>query len=115
MPPERIGFNEQIAENMAHWRGLRRGLYLLWLDSADYEEWAARQLQDPQGRVNVCGIEIVQELNGYRRAYYRWFEDASVEDFLRLPRSVRVVPGRSSDAWDRPSVKSARFLVHGRD
>ncbi len=114
VPPERIGFNEQIAENMAHWRGLRRGLYLLWLDSADYEEWAARQLQDPQGRVNVCGIEIVQELNGYRRAYYRWFEDASVEDFAppsKCPRCSRPVVRRlGSTVCEECSV-----LVHGRD
>jgi hypothetical protein len=41
------------------------------------------------GRVQVLGIEIVEELNAHRRAYYRWFEDASVDDFVPLSKCPR--------------------------
>jgi hypothetical protein len=89
VPPERVGFNEQLARGMAHWRGLHRALYTLWLDSEDYEERATRQLADPKGRVNIRGMEIVEELNAHRRAYYWWFEDASVDDFVPLSKCPR--------------------------
>jgi hypothetical protein len=89
VPPERIGFDEQLAGAMAHWRGLHRGLYLLWLDSADYEAWACERLQDPVGRAQILGMEIAERLNVHRRAYYWWFEDASVDDFVPLSKCPR--------------------------
>jgi hypothetical protein len=77
--PERIGFEEQLADAIAHWRGLHRSLYLLWLDSGEYESWARDRLLDRNGRVNMLGREIVVELNQFVRAYYYWFSDAEVD------------------------------------
>lgn len=78
--PERIGFDEQLADAIAHWRGLHRSLYLLWLDSGEYESWASDRLLDRNGRVNVLGREIVDELNRSVRTYYSWFSSTEVDD-----------------------------------
>jgi hypothetical protein len=84
VPPERIGFTAELAGYVTFWRNLHGALYLLRLDSEDFEEWAIKQLEDPEGRVNVEALELVGELNKFRRPYYRWFEDQSVDDFVPL-------------------------------
>jgi hypothetical protein len=61
----------------------------LWLDSGEYEVWALARLEDPGGQVTVRGLELVQELNKYRRAYYWWFEDNTVAGFVPLSRCPR--------------------------
>src|SRR5262245_48065353 len=81
VPPERIGFSESLAENLAFWRTLYRALELLWLDSGEYEDWARARLEDPVGRLNVQGLAITAELNVQYPAYYRWFEETSRDDF----------------------------------
>lgn len=55
------------------------------IDSGEYEAWARARLEDPSGQVNVSGMELVRELNNYRRTYYWWFQDASADDFVPLP------------------------------
>jgi hypothetical protein len=89
VPPERIGLTAELAGYVAFWRNLHGALYLLWLDSEDHEEWAAKQLEDSEGRVNVKALELVRELNKYRRTYYRWFQDQSVDDFIPFRRCPR--------------------------
>ena len=78
--PERIGFDELLADGIAHWRGVHRSLYLLWLDSDEYETWASERLVDPNGRVNVLGREIVSGLNQFVRAYLSWFHDSELDN-----------------------------------
>ena len=41
--PERIGFDERLAEDIACWLSLHRSLYQLWLDSGEYENWAEKK------------------------------------------------------------------------
>ena len=61
IPPERIGFSAELAERVAFWRNLHDALFMLWLDSSDYESWrgAARRSQGtgerpgPRGRAGV--------------------------------------------------------------
>jgi hypothetical protein len=89
LSPERMGFTTELAGHIAYWRNLHRALYTLWLDSADYEAWAITQLEDPVGRVNVHGLELVEDLNKYHRTYYRWFQDQSVDEFVSLTRCPR--------------------------
>jgi hypothetical protein len=89
VPPERVGFPTKLAEGIAYWRHLHDALYALWLDSSDYELWARRQLEDPSGRVNVLGLKIVQELNGYHHAFFWWFQDSGDETFAPLSRCPR--------------------------
>lgn len=81
--PERIGFGERLAEEIANWRSISRSLFLLWLDSNEYEEWAAAKLLDPRSSVNVRGREIVDQLSHFVRAYYWWFKDTELDDPLK--------------------------------
>ncbi len=89
IPPERLGITSQLARGIAYWRYLHAALFALWLDSEDYEDWARAQLEDPNGRVAVMGLELVDALNQYVRTYYRWFEDASEDDFVPLSQCPR--------------------------
>jgi Zn-ribbon-containing, possibly nucleic-acid-binding protein (DUF2310) len=89
VPPERIRFPASLAEQIAFWRNLHRALDTLWLDSGEYEPWARAQFENPQGEVNVRGVEIVEELQSSRRSYYWWFEDASEDDFVPPSRCPR--------------------------
>jgi hypothetical protein len=114
VPPERIGFGARLAEAIAHWRGLHRALYILWLDSADYEEWACERLRDPLGRVQLLGLEIVKDLNAHRRAYYWWFEDASVDDFVPLSKCPRC-SGPLALLFGCSVCEVCAIMVHGRD
>lgn len=87
--PERIGFDGQLAEDIASWRSISHSLHLLRLDSGEYERWAADRLADPDGQVNVVGLGLVQRLNAYVRTYYSWFQDtkaANYESFGNCPR-----------------------------
>lgn len=89
MAPERIGFDERLADAIAHWRGVHRSLYLLWLDSDEYETWVCERLVDRRGRVNVLGRDIVSELNQFVRAYYSWFHDPELDD-SRTPMTCPI-------------------------
>ena len=79
--PERIGFDEQLSEDIANWRFVHGALYLLWLDSSEYELWAADKLSDPHGRVNAVGLELVQRLSATVPSFYWWFLDVGAEDY----------------------------------
>ncbi len=79
--PERIGFDAQLAEDIAFWLNIRHALKMLWLDSGEYEQWAARRLGDPNGSVNVKGRRISKRLNQKVRTYYWWFSDFSVDGY----------------------------------
>src|SRR3954453_14239909 len=52
IPPEMLDLNWGLIESVAYWRNVYDALDRLWLDSADYEEWAKAQLTDIAGRVN---------------------------------------------------------------
>jgi hypothetical protein len=89
VPPERLGFSADLADNIAYWRNLYEAYFALWLDASDYESCARAYLEDPDGRLNVCGREIVRELNGVRRSYYWWFQDATEDAFVPLSQCPR--------------------------
>src|SRR5207249_2147529 len=46
VPPERLGFSEKLAEEIAFWRTFHDAFFHLWLDSAEFEQWARGQLSD---------------------------------------------------------------------
>jgi hypothetical protein len=101
--PERLGFNGQLAEDIASWRFVHRSLYWLWLDSGQYETWAARQLADPQGEVHREGRDLVRRLNETIRAYYWWFQDSD-DDHPPADRCP-VCGGELMPCRDRPFRK----------
>jgi len=73
--PERIGFDAKLADEIASWRSVHQGLYCLWLDSGEYEEWAKQQLTNAGGQVNLRGRELALQLNATVTTYYWWFHD----------------------------------------
>ncbi len=84
VPPERVGFSEDIAEELAFWQRFHDCFYFLWLDSGEFEPWAKAQLGNPTSAVNKRGLELVVKLNAIRPAYYWWFQDSGSVDFQPL-------------------------------
>lgn len=94
VPPERIGFDERVADWLAAWRDFHASFYLLWLDSGEFEEWAKGQLSGPTSAVNTRGLELVAQMNVFRRCYLWWFQDEGAEDWQpakECPRCVGVL------------------------
>jgi hypothetical protein len=85
VPPERLGFDARFAEDIASWLSIHDSLFRLWLDSGEYEAWAAARLSDPHGQVNQTGRAIVAQLNDLAPAYYWWFVDTEAADPDPLP------------------------------
>jgi Zn-ribbon-containing, possibly nucleic-acid-binding protein (DUF2310) len=112
--PERIGFDADLAELIAGWRGLHRALFTLWVDAGDYENWARTQLEDPQGQLNTRGMEIAAELNKHNRTYYWWFEDASATNSAPLTKCPRCY-GDLVERFGHLVCERCSILVHGRD
>ena len=73
VPPERIGLDAPLAEAVATWRQFHEAFDTLWLDSGEYEEWAAVQLSKPTSPVNLRGLALAHRLNERRRCYLWWF------------------------------------------
>ncbi|NQU20700.1 MAG: DUF2310 family Zn-ribbon-containing protein [Candidatus Nealsonbacteria bacterium] len=107
VPPERLGFSEQLADELASWRTFHDCFFHLWLDSAEFEAWAKSQLFDPQSPVNTRGLALRQSLAECRPCYYWWFLDTDAEDFQQVsmcPRCKRNLSSRGSrsvceDCW----------------
>jgi hypothetical protein len=81
VPPERIGFDERVADALASWRDFHDSFYFLWLDSGEFEEWAKGHLCDPLSAVNTRGLDLVAQVNLFRRCYLWWFQDEEDADW----------------------------------
>lgn len=79
VPPERLGFGEDVAQELSYWNYLDGAMYRLWLDSEEYESWAVERLTDPHGRVNLLAKSAIGALNEYVRAYHSWFMDIDTQ------------------------------------
>jgi hypothetical protein len=75
--PERIGFDDQTTELIAHWNTLFGAMYLLWLDSGTYEGWAESELRSRDGAVNCHGLAAQKALARYIPTTYLWFWNGS--------------------------------------
>jgi hypothetical protein len=71
--PETLGLSDAEQEAIAHWRALHDSVYQLWLDSADYEDWARGELERTDGPVHVRGRAVRAVLSGHVDALYGWF------------------------------------------
>lgn len=78
--PDLLGLSESVVAAIANWRQIHDSLYLLWLDSGEYENWAKAQLLDLSGQVNVAGRKCQASLNGIRKCYYWLFSDNETPD-----------------------------------
>ena len=82
VPPERIGFDEAVADELAYWQQLHDSFYFLWLDSGDFEEWAKMHLSDPLSVVNSLGLELASKISKFCRCYLWWFQDEGADDWV---------------------------------
>jgi hypothetical protein len=74
VPPEAVGFDRELADAIAWWREFHDCFHFLWLDSGEFEVWAAGILQDPSSRVNTEGRELARRLSARRHCYLWWFQ-----------------------------------------
>jgi hypothetical protein len=81
VPPDRIGFDEALARDIAWWQRFHDCFYFLWLDSAEFEAWAAGHLRDPDSTVNSSGLELAAKISPLCRCYLSWFQDKSADDW----------------------------------
>src|SRR5436309_1669958 len=81
VPPERIGFDEALADALASWRDFHDCFYFLWLDSGTFEEWALMHLRDPFSVVNSRGLELAAAVSKFRRCYLWWFQHECNDDW----------------------------------
>ncbi|CAN5384023.1 hypothetical protein BH10CYA1_BH10CYA1_52190 [soil metagenome] len=117
--PQQLGISEQVAERIANWRDIYDAIYILWLDSGDYEKWAKSQLQDFSGHVNRFGRELQAELNQIRMCYYVLFADSGnleSEPILHCPHCKKELQeydhGKFSGQW---LICEDCFLVTSRE
>lgn len=104
VPPERIGLDTSLAEAVAMWRTFHQAFDTLWLDSGEYEDWAASQLGNANSPVNVRGLALVRRLNERRSCYLWWFwppdESGEVAVPVGCPRCFQPLETRF--ARERP-------------
>ena len=82
--PETLGLDDKLARAIAHWARIYDAIDHLWLDSSEYETWAAKQLSEISNTLNCEGREVQRRINDIRRCYYWYFQDQSADDYHPL-------------------------------
>lgn len=75
LEPERLHLTEDEIREVAGWNTIANALYLLWLDSTDYEAYAKEKLLDPNGQINRRGIAAARQLSSKVPTWYWFFHD----------------------------------------
>lgn len=73
--PETVPVPPELVEEIASWLSVCDALDRLWLDSAEYEEFAREQLEDINSAVNLRGRCVSSRLAQSRKCFYSWFQD----------------------------------------
>lgn len=98
VPPDDIALPHDLVQPIAQWRDVSASLYRLWLDSGDYETWAATQLLDPLGQVNVSGRDLAARLSlTVLPCDYWWFSSDGLVPAVACPVCAGALmpwPGR---------------------
>lgn len=101
VPPADIDLPHDLVQPIAQWREVFTSLYRLWLDSGSYETWAATQLLDPLGEVNVRGRDLAARLSlTVLPCYYWWFSPDGL-----IPATVCPVCSGTLMPWPRRNVQ----------
>lgn len=87
--PAQVALPPQLVDDIAAWRDVHDSLYLLWLDSQEFEAWAFGQLKDPRNAVHERGLKLIAKLATHRPTYYWWFTDQLFEKEAPLPACPR--------------------------
>jgi hypothetical protein len=83
--PELLNLSNEMVETIYTWKSLHNSLYLLWLDSGEYEFWAKEELLDKKSRVNILGLEVIQKLSATIPTYLWWFWDTDDGNAQKCP------------------------------
>lgn len=95
----------RVADALADWHRVHGALYRLWLDSAEYEAFAAAELRHPGSAVNRRGEAARRELDAFVPSYIYLFDADAVEP--ASPPTCRLCPRCAG----RPLAPRGRFLV----
>lgn len=95
-----LGLDDEYSNSLGYWKCLFDALHFLWLDSNEFEAFAASAFASPSARVHRMGMELASEGNRARRAYYAWFSTTpdgteSIESYAACPHCA----GPLSPAW----------------
>lgn len=74
--PEKLKLTSDEVYRIGTWHNVFSSLYLLWLDSGEYEAWAKEQLLNKNGQVNIQGMDVAKILSNRWPTYYWWFYDS---------------------------------------
>ena len=74
---------------IADWRGVHRALYMLWLDSGEYESYGKARLLDIEGAVNQRGLEIARLLSQRLPTHLWVWHDPNDGEPTHCPRCDR--------------------------
>jgi hypothetical protein len=83
--PNRLHLTEEETQAIGGWFSVASALNRLWLDSRQYEEYAKIQLSDPQGQVNVEGLQIARALSSKWPTRLWFFHDSDDEEPTQCP------------------------------
>ena len=82
IPASRLNLNIDISQRIKNWYPVLSALDNLWLDSGQYESYAAQQLSDKNGQLNKEALAIATELSKQYPTYYWWFSETDLHEFL---------------------------------
>lgn len=66
----RLPISSSLWDDILAWNAVAVAIDHLWLDSSDYEHWAARQIYDIRSALNHRGLDLVRRIAKCHRCYY---------------------------------------------
>lgn len=97
--PERLGFGEKLADDIASWLGTYGAIDALELASGPSEGWARAELLDPRSHPNVEGLRLARELGAYGPCYFSFWQPGAADDGWE-PRAICPVCDGPLDEWE---------------
>jgi hypothetical protein len=88
--PSALSISNELADKIVRWVAVYSSLFQLWVDSGEYESFAASALKDPKGQVNIEGLRIAEEVRKQRMTYYLWFREQDDLDVSNYDDNFRV-------------------------
>lgn len=90
VPPETLGLDSTLIDQLADWHSAHSAIDRLWLDSKDYESWASDELSRITSPINQRGLDLCTKLNLIRPVYYQLFQDQTKWESVAPLRSCPI-------------------------
>ncbi len=68
-------FDLETVEELVSWRDVYSSIYKLWLDSGEYEKWAAEQLLNIYSPINQRGLSLSKRISDHKLCFYWYFHE----------------------------------------